>query len=192
MRNQKRLTPHKHVRILIGLGVGQRPADTYSFRPDVRISHEAIYHYLYLLSRGEVKKSMISLLRRSKPNQVRKTSQDVPKGRIPDLIDIGESPQEVGGRLVPGHWEGDMIMGAGNRSAIATLVERGTNDNLSAGMQADRHERPAAPVLYEGTGFVRFLSGRPGPQLGRFQRPPSESAQLVLPESRLQRTCCIK
>jgi IS30 family transposase len=107
-----------------------RLVNTYPFRPDMRISHEAIYHYLYVLPRGEVNKSMISLLRRSKPKRGRKTSQDELKGRIPDMIGIGERPHEVDGRLVPGHWEGDMIMGAGNRSAIGTLVERVTRYTL--------------------------------------------------------------
>jgi len=104
--------------------------NTFPFRPDMRISHEAIYHYLYVLPRGELKHSMIKLLRHAKPKRGRKTSDNELRGRIPDMIGIGERPHEVDGRLVPGHWEGDMIMGAGNRSAIGTLVERVTRYTL--------------------------------------------------------------
>jgi IS30 family transposase len=104
--------------------------NTFPFRPDMCISHEAIYHYLYVLPRGELKASMIKLLRHAKPKRGRKPSHNELRDRIPDMIGIGERPHEVDGRLVPGHWEGDLIMGAGNRSAIGTLVERVTRYTL--------------------------------------------------------------
>src|SRR5690606_28864790 len=96
----------------------------YPLTSDMRISHEAIYHYLYVLPRGELRRSLLACLRQHKPKRGLKRAHTVTRGRIPDMIGIHDRPHEVDGRLVPGHWEGDLIMGAGNRAAIGTLVER--------------------------------------------------------------------
>ena len=92
----------------------------------MRISPETIYSYLYLWPRGELRKVILKCLRRQ--HKYRRTYG---KGRpthdaIQDFISIEERPEEVADRIIPGHWEGDLIMGSGNASALGTLVERTT------------------------------------------------------------------
>lgn len=92
----------------------------------MQISHEAIYLYIYLHSKKELRGLLISELR-----QKRKYRGNVRRGKdkrttIVDPIRIDERPEEVKGRQIPGHWEGDLIMGKDRSSAIGTLVERTT------------------------------------------------------------------
>lgn len=90
------------------------------------VSHETIYNALYLHPRGELKREMIACLRHH--NQVRKPrSRGVDRrGLIKDMQSIHIRPPEVQDRIIPGHWEGDLVKGAGNRSSVGTLVERTT------------------------------------------------------------------
>lgn len=92
---------------------------------DMRISHETIYSYIYVLPRGRLKLKCISCLRRA--HKHRRTHKDRQKrGAIQDYFSIEERPHEVADRTIPGHWEGDLIVGYRNASAIGTLVERTT------------------------------------------------------------------
>lgn len=94
----------------------------------MRISPEAIYQYLYVLPKGELKKSLLKSLRQERAyrrKQERVKAQEN-RGKISEMISIEERPQEVEDRSVPGHWEGDLIVGKYKCSALATLVERTT------------------------------------------------------------------
>jgi IS30 family transposase len=92
---------------------------------DMRISHETIYSYIYILPRGRLKLKCISCLRRA--HKYRRTHKDGQKrGAIQDYFSIEERPKEVADRIIPGHWEGDLVVGRRNASAIGTLVERTT------------------------------------------------------------------
>nr|WP_233411078.1 IS30 family transposase [Rugamonas sp. CCM 8940] len=90
------------------------------------VSHEAIYNAIYLHPRGELKRELIACLRHH--NQVCKPRSQGADRRhqIQDMQSIHIRPPEVEDRLIPGHWEGDLIKGAGNRSSVGTLVERAT------------------------------------------------------------------
>jgi IS30 family transposase len=90
------------------------------------VSHEAIYTAIYALPRGELRRELIACLRQDKPMRGRKPQGSERRGKLCNMTNIKARPEEIEGRLVPGHWEGDLILGAGGASAIGTLVERTT------------------------------------------------------------------
>lgn len=94
----------------------------------MRVSHETIYTYVFCLARGSLKKELKATLRQHKYARGRRPprSTNHKESNIPDLVSIEERPKEVEDRIIPGHWEGDLIMGQGNHSALGTLVERTT------------------------------------------------------------------
>lgn len=91
----------------------------------MHISHESIYSYVYVLPLGTLKKEIVSCLRRNHKNR-RLHKDHIKSSPIQDYLSIEERPAEVADRIVPGHWEGDLVMGNANASAIGTLVERTT------------------------------------------------------------------
>ncbi len=95
----------------------------------MRISHETIYQSLFVQGRGELRKELTKNLRTGRALRRPRRRVDGradPDRRIPDKIMISDRPAEADDRAVPGHWEGDLILGKNNRSAIGTLVERST------------------------------------------------------------------
>ena len=97
----------------------------YQDNPQMQISHESIYTYVYVLGRGALRKSLHSYLRQKKVvRNYRKRAS--PHRQFKGMISIEERPKEVENRTIPGHWEGDLIIGKGQKSAIGTIVERTT------------------------------------------------------------------
>jgi len=92
----------------------------------MRISHESIYSYVYVLPRGTLKKQIVSSLRKHHKYRRKRTKERKKSGPIQDYLSIEERPAAVANRTIPGHWEGDLIIGKRNTSAIGTLVERTT------------------------------------------------------------------
>ena len=94
--------------------------------PAALVSHETIYAAIYAQPRGDLKDAMIKALRQSKPKRGNKRRTAAASSMVPETLHIINRPEEVEARLVPGHWEGDLIKGAFNRSSVGTLVERKT------------------------------------------------------------------
>ena len=93
---------------------------------NMRVSHETIYSYVYVLPRGELKRELAACLRRGHENRYKNKEDRRKSWPIQDYLSIEERPEEVADRIIPGHWEGDMLMGGRHASAIGTLVERTT------------------------------------------------------------------
>ena len=102
-------------------------AVTFADRQEMRVSPETIYQALYVQGRGHLRADLHQHLRTGRAiRRPRRSTAKGPSGKIPDMILISERPAEVTDRAIPGHWEGDLILGSNCRSAIATLVERQT------------------------------------------------------------------
>jgi IS30 family transposase len=92
----------------------------------MRVSHETIYQSIYVYPRGQLRRELKACLRTGRQVRRRRGRREM-RGRIVDAVPIGQRPAEVAGRLIPGHHEGDLIMGSkASNSAVGTIVERTT------------------------------------------------------------------
>lgn len=118
------------LRVKDGLQQGLSPeqiAGTMSRMNDpIRLCHETIYQAIYVMPKGELRTEMIALLRFGHNKRRPRTRGSDRRGQIPNMTSIEERPADIAERLIPGHWEGDHIKGASNRSQVGTLVERKT------------------------------------------------------------------
>jgi IS30 family transposase len=137
-RPKQRKLEHEPLRAQVQAGLEQKFSPQQiaaQLRRDVpddesmQASHEIIYRALFVQGRGQLRREFAACLRTGRA--IRKPRRRVdgranPDRRIPDKIMISERPAEADDRAVPGHWEGDLILGKNNRTAIGTLVERST------------------------------------------------------------------
>lgn len=114
---EKRWTPEQ---------IAKRLKVLYPLDAAMCISHEAIYSYLYLWPRGELRRIVLRCLRRKHKYRRVYGKKRIKRRAIQDFISIEERPKEVADRIIPGHWEGDLLMGHNNASALGVLVERTT------------------------------------------------------------------
>ena len=102
----------------------------------MQVSPETIYTYLYMLPRGELKKEVLKYLRHKKSSRGRQKRINEKRSRIPDIISIEERPKEVEDRTIPGHWEGDLLVGKDHKSALGSIVERTTRSLILVPLKA--------------------------------------------------------
>jgi transposase, IS30 family len=161
----------------IARGLPQR----YPHEPTMRISHEAIYTYLYVLPRGTFKRELVRALRRRhrfrRPRKGRLSSRP-----IQDLISIDERPAEVADRTVPGHWEGDLLVGHANASALGTLVERTTRFTVLVPLKA----KDAATVRQAFARELRTLPAQLRRSLTYDQGPEMREHRLFTKQTKMR------
>jgi len=120
------------------------------------LSAETIYAALYVLPRGSLRSEVLATLRQARKARRPRARGTDRRGQLPNMTPIADRPTEVTTRTVPGHWEGDLIKGARNRSAVGTLVERTTRLVLLARMGGTD-----AANAYQG--FTKKLRHVPAP-----------------------------
>ena len=105
--------------------------------PQMRVSHETIYQSLFVQGRGELRRELARCLRSGRTTR-RPKGRIEKRGRLPGMVMLSDRPADAEDRAIPGHWEGDLILGGGNRSAVGTLVERTSRFLLLLHLQGDR------------------------------------------------------
>jgi IS30 family transposase len=123
--------------------------------PAKHVSHETIYAHIYAHPRGDLRTQLIALLRKSHKTRKPRARGNDRRGQLHDITPIAERPAEVETRAIPGHWEGDLIKGRYNRSAVGTLVERTSRYLILVQL-----DNATAPVVHKG--FVREMKDVPG------------------------------
>lgn len=118
------------------------------------VSIEAIYTAIYAQPRGELRRQLIACLRQGRGTRLPRTRGTDRRGQIPEMVSIHLRPPEIEDRVMPGHWEGDFIKGAGNQSSVGVLVERSSRLVLLAKMD----DATAASAL---AGFSAKLNSLP-------------------------------
>jgi IS30 family transposase len=121
--------------------------------PMMRVSHETIYQALYVQGRGELRRELARCLRTGRAKR-RPRGRDGRSGHIKDMVMISERPPEAEDRAVPGHWEGDLIIGKGCKSAVGTLVERTTRYVMLLHLPEGRDARLVEQAMRQAIGTL--------------------------------------
>jgi IS30 family transposase len=125
--------------------IARRLREEFPDQPEMWVSHETIYQSIYVQGRGALRRELAACLRTGRAMRKPRRTSEERRGRIKDRVHISERPAEAKDRAVPGHWEGDLIVGKAGRSAIGTLVERTTGFVMLLHLPVDH----GAPTVQE-------------------------------------------
>lgn len=116
----------------------KRLATEYPGDRTTRLSHEALYRYIDVLPRGALKATLIQALRQARAYRKKRKrgNYEETRGKLVAMLSIEERPHDVADRTIPGHWEGELILGKHQRTALGTLVERTTRYTLLVPLNA--------------------------------------------------------
>jgi len=151
----------------------------------MRISHEGIYQSLYVQGRGALRRELTVCLRTGRAVRKPRRRADARHTRqIPAELMISQRPAEIDDRAVPGHWEGDLITGAANKSAIGTLVERSTRFTLLLHLPADHRaetvrDQIAAQIRTLPAALRRSLTWDQGTELAQHAQISSDTELAI-------------
>jgi transposase, IS30 family len=150
--------------------ISQRLRTDFPDNPEMWVSHETIYRSLYVQGKGELKRELTRCLRtgRAVRKPRRRDGQRLP--RIADMVNISERPAEIADRALPGHWEGDLILGKNSRSAIGTLVERKTRFTMLLYLPCDHTAPTVRDAMITAMGQIpqmlrKSLTWDQGPEM---------------------------
>ena len=137
-----------------------------------RVSHEAVYAYIYALPKGELARHGIMLDSKRTRRRPRKPVGHSKVGPIVGMVSIDDRPEDVAARKVPGHWEGDLVIGRAGKTAAATLVERTTRFTAILALPFGKHSDEVADALIEHTQalpevFRKSLTWDQGSEMAR-------------------------
>jgi len=187
----RKLVTHPPLQAYVHTGLAQRWSPeqmatrlkaAYPDDPTMRVSHETIDPSLYGLPRGALKRERLRALRHRRRHRRARRGRPERRGTIPAMLSIEERPAEVADRTVPGHWEGDVIMGRRNASALGTLVERTTRTTLLVPLGA----KDATSVRQAFAREMRSLPQQMARSLTYDQGKEMAEHQLFTQETRIQ------
>ncbi|MGD0042478.1 MAG: IS30 family transposase [Isosphaeraceae bacterium] len=140
--------------------------------PMMQVSHETIYQSLFVQARGELRRELTRCLRSGRAIRRPQGSKSKVNFRMPNMVMISERPAEVADRAVPGHWEGDLIMGKDNLSAVGTLVERSTRYTLLLHLGAGKDALSVKEAMKKAirtlpSKLVKTITWDQGGEMGR-------------------------
>jgi IS30 family transposase len=156
----------------------------YPAQREMQVSHETIYRALFVQGRGSLRRELTRQLRTQRTKRrPRQRAQGRP-GQLRDMVPISARPATVADRAVPGHWEGDLLLGKAGRSAIGTLVERATRYVMLFALPTGRHaaavrERLAAKIVELPAHLRRSLTWDQGKEMAEHQRFTIETGVQV-------------
>lgn len=161
------------------------------------VSHETIYTAIYAMPRGALRRELTSLLRQGRAKRRPRSRGKDRRGQMPDLPSIHVRPPAADDRLLPGHWEGDFLKGAANRSAVGVLVDRSTlflmlakMEGCSAGAALEGFTRAFAPLPAELRQTLTYDQGKEMALYAKLADSTGLSIYFADPHSPWQRGIC--